>query len=71
MMLIEGVAFALAIAAYFYIRLRNETWPPNVMPPLLRWGTLNTIVLLVSAIPKGFLTIAQCFSFGDSIQKGH
>jgi heme/copper-type cytochrome/quinol oxidase subunit 3 len=52
LMLIEGVAFALAIAAYFYIRLRNETWPPNVMPPLLRWGTINTIILLVSAIPN-------------------
>jgi heme/copper-type cytochrome/quinol oxidase subunit 3 len=52
LMLIEGVAFALAIAAYFYIRLRNETWPPNVMPPLLRWGTINTVILLVSAIPN-------------------
>jgi len=58
LMLIEGVAFALAIAAYFYIRLRNETWPPNVMPPLLRWGTLNTIILLVSAIPNQITRVA-------------
>jgi len=56
--IIEGVAFVLAIAAYFYIRLRNETWPPNVMPPLLRWGTLNTIILLVSAVPNQITRMA-------------
>jgi cytochrome c oxidase subunit III len=58
MCLIEGVAFGLAIAAYFYIRLRNETWPPNVMPPLLRWGTLNTIILLVSGVPNQITRMA-------------
>ena len=31
----------LAIAAYFYLRLRNETWPPNVPPPMLRWRRLS------------------------------
>jgi heme/copper-type cytochrome/quinol oxidase subunit 3 len=50
--LIEGTAFALAIAAYFYLRLRNDTWPPNVPPPMLRWGTLNTLVLLASLLPN-------------------
>jgi heme/copper-type cytochrome/quinol oxidase subunit 3 len=50
--LIEGAAFGLAIAAYFYLRLRNETWPPNVPPPMLRWGTINTVVLLASAVPN-------------------
>jgi len=52
MVLIEGTVFALAIAAYFYIRLRNTTWPPNLPPPQLFWGTLNTAVLLVSAVPN-------------------
>ncbi len=52
LMLIEGMAFVLAIAMYFYIRLRNETWPPNLPPPMLLWGTLNTLVLLVSAVPN-------------------
>jgi heme/copper-type cytochrome/quinol oxidase subunit 3 len=52
LMVIEGTAFALAIAAYFYIRLRNSTWPPNLPPPDLLWGTLNTAVLLASAIPN-------------------
>jgi heme/copper-type cytochrome/quinol oxidase subunit 3 len=51
-MVIEGTAFVLAIAAYFYIRLRNSTWPPNLPPPQLLWGTLNTLVLLASAVPN-------------------
>jgi heme/copper-type cytochrome/quinol oxidase subunit 3 len=50
--LIEGAAFGLAIAAYFYVRLRNATWPPNVPPPDLLWGTVNTLVLLASAVPN-------------------
>jgi heme/copper-type cytochrome/quinol oxidase subunit 3 len=50
---IEGTAFALAIAAYFYLRIRTPAWPPsNIAPPWLRWGTLNTIVLLASAVPN-------------------
>jgi cytochrome c oxidase subunit 1/cytochrome c oxidase subunit I+III len=56
--LIEGTAFVLAIAAYFYIRLRNDTWPPNMMPPLLRWGTINTIILLVSGVPNQITRMA-------------
>lgn len=49
---IEGTMFALAIGAYFYLRLRNSTWPPNVPPPLLLWGTINTFILLASAVPN-------------------
>jgi cytochrome c oxidase subunit III len=51
--LIEGTAFALAIGAYFYLCARMPSWPPdNVAPPDLRWGTLNTLVLLVSLLPN-------------------
>ena len=47
------MVFALAIAAYFYIRLRNETWPPNLPPPLAAAGArVNTFVLLASAVPN-------------------
>jgi len=49
---IEATAFALAVAMYFYLRLRNDTWPPNVPPPLLLWGTVNTLVMLASAVPN-------------------
>jgi len=53
MVLIEGTAFALTIGAYFFLRTRITHWPPpNVFPPSLRWGTLNTIVLLGSAVPN-------------------
>jgi len=50
---IEGTVFGLAIAAYFYLVSRSPAWPPHgVAPPDLRWGTLNTLVLLGSLIPN-------------------
>lgn len=53
MMLIEGMGFALAIGAYFYLRTRTTHWPPHgVAPPDLLWGTVNTLLLLGSAIPN-------------------
>jgi heme/copper-type cytochrome/quinol oxidase subunit 3 len=50
-MLIEGTVFALALMAYFYLRSHQETWPLTSLPPDLRWGTLNTIVMLASFLP--------------------
>jgi cytochrome c oxidase subunit 3 len=53
MMLIEATAFALAIAAYFYLKTRTTDWPPDgVVPPDLRWGTVNTVIMLLSAVPN-------------------
>jgi heme/copper-type cytochrome/quinol oxidase subunit 3 len=53
LVLIEGTAFALAVGAYFYLRSRVPTWPPDgIAPPDLMWGTLNLVVLLASAIPN-------------------
>lgn len=52
MALIETTMFALSFGVYFYLRLRNDTWPPGVPPPLLHWGTLNVFVLLASAVPN-------------------
>jgi heme/copper-type cytochrome/quinol oxidase subunit 3 len=50
---IEGTAFALAIGMYFFLVSRSPTWPPHgVAPPDLRWGTLNTLILLASALPN-------------------
>jgi len=50
---IEGMAFALTIGAYFYLRTRVHNWPPaGTVPPDLLWGTVNTVVLLVSTIPN-------------------
>jgi heme/copper-type cytochrome/quinol oxidase subunit 3 len=51
--LIESTVFALAISSYFYFMTRLPAWPPDgVDRPLLRWGTINTIVLLASVIPN-------------------
>jgi heme/copper-type cytochrome/quinol oxidase subunit 3 len=52
LVIIEGTMFAIAITTYFFLRMRNDTWPPNVPPPDLRWGTLNLVILLVSAVPN-------------------
>jgi heme/copper-type cytochrome/quinol oxidase subunit 3 len=52
-MVIEGTAFALTIAAYFFLMSREETWAPRPwLPPDLLAGTLFTIVLLLSEIPN-------------------
>lgn len=50
--LIEATAFGLALVAYFYLRSKAVEWPPNVAPPRLLWGTLNTGVLLASCVPN-------------------
>jgi cytochrome c oxidase subunit 3 len=52
MILIESTVFALAIVTYFYLRERSDLWPPHGDPPALLYGTLNTLVLLVSLIPN-------------------
>jgi len=51
MMMIEGSVFALVIASYFYLHSRSQDWPPGVLPPDLRWGTVNTIIFLGSIVP--------------------
>ena len=51
--LIEGTAFVLAIAAYFYLLNQEQIWPPPPFPPPdLLPGTLFTVVLLLSEIPS-------------------
>jgi heme/copper-type cytochrome/quinol oxidase subunit 3 len=52
MIAIEGTVFALMIAAYIYLKWREPHWPPSVAPPDLFWGTVTTIIVLVSVIPN-------------------
>jgi len=52
LMAIEGTAFAVAIGMYFYLRSHVNTWPMSAPPPELLWGTLNTLILLVSMWPN-------------------
>jgi hypothetical protein len=55
LMLIEGTVFALTIMAYFYLRSHATVWPMSRLPPELIWGTVNTAVMLASAmVPNHF-----------------
>jgi heme/copper-type cytochrome/quinol oxidase subunit 3 len=49
---IEGAMFALMITNYLYLKGRSPQWPPGVYPPALRWGTVNTVILLASLAPN-------------------
>ena len=50
-MVIEGAAFGLAFAAYFFLMGHEQGWPPEGRKaPELLWGTLFTIVILLSEL---------------------
>jgi cytochrome c oxidase subunit 3 len=50
---IEGSVFALLIMTYLYLHGRTPDWPPGVIdPPALFWGTVNTALLIASAVPN-------------------
>ena len=51
-MAIEGVAFALAFAAYFFLMAQERQWPASAPPPDLLWGTLTAGLLLLSELPN-------------------
>jgi heme/copper-type cytochrome/quinol oxidase subunit 3 len=51
-MAIEGTAFAMTAVVYFYLRAQADVWPLGVPPPELAWGTLNTLILVASAVPN-------------------
>lgn len=51
-MVVEGMAFALLLASYFYLQSRSTVWPQDANPPALFWGTLNLVLLFASAIPN-------------------
>lgn len=52
MIAIEGTVFAIALVVYYYLRGLAIEWPIAAAPPDLLFGTLNTALLLVSAIPN-------------------
>jgi heme/copper-type cytochrome/quinol oxidase subunit 3 len=52
-MAIEGAAFGLAFAAYFFLMGHEQGWPPEGrQAPDLLAGTLFTIIILLSEIPN-------------------
>lgn len=54
-MTIEGTMFGIVLASYFFLRTRSSDWPPGISPPGLLWGTVNTIVFLLSVVPNAWL----------------
>jgi cytochrome c oxidase subunit I+III len=65
MMVIEGMVFAMVIVSYVYLKGRVPHWPPSGPSPDLRWGTVNTIVLLASALPNALTKkAAERFDLG-------
>jgi cytochrome c oxidase subunit III len=51
-MLIEGVGFALVLAAYLYIMAGADQWPLADGAPDLVWGTANTLLMVASLVPN-------------------
>ncbi|MCP1572716.1 cytochrome C oxidase subunit III [Herbaspirillum rubrisubalbicans] len=58
LILIESTVFALGMASYFYLRGQSPAWPPSGVPPDLLWGSLNTLVMLLSCLPNYFASRA-------------
>ena len=55
-MVIEGTMFAILLAMYAYLYGVEPVWPPPpFQPPALRWGTVNTGILLVSLFANRLL----------------
>lgn len=50
-MVIEGSMFVIVLIAYFYLRLKVESWPPSLPDPDPVFGTANLIVVLLSVLP--------------------
>jgi cytochrome c oxidase subunit I+III len=52
MIAIEGMAFALVITSYLYLKGRVPHWPAGVPVPALFWGTVNVAIMIVSGLPN-------------------
>jgi cytochrome c oxidase subunit 3 len=51
-MAIEGMGFALAFAAYFFLMAQEMQWPASAPPADLLWGSLTVLLLLISELPN-------------------
>jgi cytochrome c oxidase subunit I+III len=57
MIFIEGAAFAILAASYFYIRRNFDTWPPTrTLLPDLGVSSINLVLLIVSVAPFWYAT---------------
>jgi len=51
---IETTVFALVVMSYFYLRSHVDVWPMSQFAPDLLWGTVNTAIMLASALPNWY-----------------
>lgn len=52
MILVEGAAFALLVASYYYIRRNFDTWPPpRTLLPDMGVSSVNVVLQLASVAP--------------------
>lgn len=52
LVVIEATVFTAAIASYFHLKLQNPEWPPpGIQDPELLMPTLNTVLLILTAVP--------------------
>jgi cytochrome c oxidase subunit III len=51
-MVIEGSMLVMVLVAYYFLRTRVPEWPPSAPLPDLTFGTIGTVLLLVSTIPN-------------------
>lgn len=52
MIAIEGMAFALVITSYIFLKGRMPHWPDGVPEPGLLWGTVNVGIMVISLVPN-------------------
>jgi heme/copper-type cytochrome/quinol oxidase subunit 3 len=52
MLAIEGTMFALLVASYLFLKMKNLDWPPQtVQPPNLLYATIGLVLLVLSVAP--------------------
>ena len=67
MMAIEGIAFGFMVVIYFYFRALDAGWPRGGSGgPDLFWGSLNAVLIVVSAIPN---TVAEKAAMNRDLPK--
>jgi heme/copper-type cytochrome/quinol oxidase subunit 3 len=51
-MVIEGTMFVVVVAAYLYLCVKSDPWPPAAPDPAFSVATANMILLLASCVPN-------------------
>jgi cytochrome c oxidase subunit 3 len=54
-MAIEGMGFALAMGCYLYLMSGAASWPLRGSPPDLLYGSLLTVLMLLSLLPNAWV----------------